>query len=188
MSKTTLPRLLLVPVLAFGCVFTSRPQLPAADGSVTVYEDVPGIFADGATFDVAAPPPDADRGGDVVFVDTGIPTPVSDAASDAPTAGGDGGGTETDFCRAPMRASDASVDGSDDASADVADAGYFNAHGEPCDPTTYDAGHDASDATIDASDATNDATDAGAATDAGVAPDAPETSAGDVSSDGESRG
>lgn len=148
MPKTTLPRLLLVPVLAFGCVFTSRPQLPAVDGSVTAYEDVPGLFADGATLDAPAPPVDVDRGGDATFADAGIPAPASDAATDAAASGGDGNGGETETCRAPMRASDASVDGSDDASADVADGGYLDARGEPCDPD-LDAGHDASDAASD---------------------------------------
>lgn len=183
MPKTTLPRLLLVPVLAFGCVFTSRPQLPAVDGSVTAYEDVPGLFADGATLDAPAPPVDVDRGGDATFADAGIPAPTSDAATDAAASGGDGNGGETDFCRAPMRASDASVDGSDDASADVADGGYFNARGEPCDPATFDAGHDASDAASDGPDA---ASDAGATSEAGAAGEA--GAASDVSSDAEPRG
>ncbi len=179
MLKTTLPRLLLVPVLAFGCVFTSRPQLPAVDASMTV-EDAPTYLPDASFSDSPSPPIDIDRGGDVVFVDTGIPSPATDAASDAPVAASDAGGGETDFCRAATRSADASADAPDDASVDAPDdAGYFNSRGQPCDPATFDAGRDAGDAS-DVDDAASDGADA--------ASDAAETSSGATPTDAESRG
>lgn len=189
MLKTSLPRLLLVPVLAFGCVFTSRPQLPVDDGGLTA-DDVPNIAADGFALDAPTPPPfDADRTSDAVVFDSGIP-PFSDASSDAPgpaidaTASPDTSTSgdvpvETNDCHAVVPSGDGGLDAS-------VDAGFVDSRGNPCDPTASDAGRDASGASdaTDASDA-SDAIDATAATDATAASDA--TSEG-PSLDAEPRG
>ena len=139
MLKTAPLRLLLLTAMGLGCVFTSRPQLPIIDGA-TEFDatfDAPTV-----TDDVLAPPVDADRAPDV-------PAPF-DASAPFSDAGASSDMTiESDQCRAPARGPDA---------GDADDAGFFNSRGEPCDPTTYDASVDGSDA--------RDAGDAGDASDA----------------------
>lgn len=177
--KSSLPRLLLVPVLAFGCVFTSRPQLPIDDGGGASVDDAPNIGVDALFLDAPTPPPsDADRTADVVVFDAGIPT-SNDAAADAPAPAIDAtaspdvstpvdGSTETNDCRAVVRSGDGGLDASDDA-------GFVDSRGNPCDPAAADAGRDATGAgdATDASDASDaDARDATGAGDARPSSDA----------------